>query len=402
MSEFSCQILDFMLKMLSGNHFDMNQVFMKRAIELAKKGLGHVSPNPCVGALIVKGGKIVAEGWHKRAGEAHAEIVAINDLMRKSGILTMDIDPSLFENADLYVTLEPCCHYGRTPPCVKALIKANFKKVFIGMKDPFKKVNGKGIKALKQANIHAELCKPGTALSNEIMALNQPFIKWAIKGLPYVIIKAGISLDGKIATSNNESKWITSEKSRIDAKNERSLCDCVMIGAGTVLKDDSELGVSNKSKNKKLLRVVLDPSLSLPIEKKVFRDKNVIVFYTNKASKKNIERFKKSGISIKYFKDNKSVVKQGLKFLAKKGIQSVFVEGGGGVYGSIYDSFLKNKELLDKVIFYIAPKIIGGNNALSVVGGNGLEKLSKVKELQDIQIEKFGNDIKLSGVYNFY
>ncbi len=375
---------------------------MKRAIELAKNGIGNVSPNPCVGAVIVKGGKIVAEGWHKRAGEAHAEIVAINNLMRKSGILTMDIDPSLFENADLYITLEPCCHHGKTPPCVNALIKANFKKIFVGMKDPFKKVNGKGIKALKQANIDVDLCKIDTVLFNEIKALNQPFIKWAIRGLPYVIMKAGISLDGKIATSNNESKWITSEKSRRDAKNERSLCDCVMIGAGTVLKDDSELSVNNKFKNKKLLRVILDPYLSLSVDRKVFRDENVLVFYTNKASKKNIEKFKRAGISIKYFRDNKSVVKQGLKFLAKKGIQSVFVEGGGGVYGSIYDAFLKNKELLDKVIFYIAPKIIGGKDALSVVGGSGLEKLSKVKELQDIQIEKFGNDIKLSGIYNFY
>lgn len=380
----------------------MNHLFMKRAIELAKKGLGHVSPNPCVGALIVKGGKIVAEGWHKKFGEAHAEIVAIKDLMRKSGILTMEIDPSLFENADLYLTLEPCCHYGKTLPCVKALIKANFKKIVIGMKDPFKKVNGKGIKYLKQNNINVEVCKLNTALSNEIRSLNQPFIKWAEKGLPYVIMKAGISLDGKIATSNNESKWITSEKSRRDAKNERSLCDCVMIGAGTVLKDDSELSPNNKFKNKTLLRVVLDPALSLPFDRKMFRDENVIVFYTNKASKKNIEKFKKAGIFIKYFKDNKSVVKQGLKFLAKKGIQSVFVEGGGGVYGSIYDSFLKNKEFLDKVIFYISPKIIGGKNALSVIGGNGLDKLSKVKELKNIQIEKFGNDIKLSGVYNSY
>jgi len=381
----------------------MNQMYMKRAIELAKKGIGKTSPNPCVGAVIVKGGKFIAEAWHKKAGTDHAEIIAIKKLMKKSGIVTRHLDPSLFENAELYVTLEPCSHNGKTPSCAKAIVAAGFKKVYVGMKDPFKKVNGRGIKILKENGIDVEICKIGSDLANEIRSLNQPFIKWVSKGLPYVTLKAGMSLDGKIATSTRESKWITSEQSRKDARIERSLYDAVIVGAGTVMADDPELAAHGKFKNKALLRVVVDPKLRLALNKKVFRDENVIVFCCrDKVSKKNLEKYKKAGIEVKFFSGDKILVKQSLKFLAKRGIQSVFVEGGSGVHGYMYDYFLKDRSLIDKVLFYIAPKIIGGKEALSVVGGKGVAKLKNAKEFESFEVEMLGDEMKVEGIYNFW
>jgi diaminohydroxyphosphoribosylaminopyrimidine deaminase/5-amino-6-(5-phosphoribosylamino)uracil reductase len=392
-----------MVKISSDNDFTMNQMYMKRAIELAKKGIGRTSPNPCVGAVIVKGGKIVSEAWHKKAGSDHAEIIAIKKLMKKSGIVTRHLDPSLFENAELYVTMEPCSHNGKTPSCAKAIAAAGFKKVSIGMKDPFKKVNGRGIKYLRENGIDVEICKTGSDFANEIRSLNQPFIKWASKGLPYVTLKAGMSLDGKIAASSGESKWITSEEARKDARIERSLCDAVVVGAGTVMADDPELAAHGKFKNKALLRVVVDPKLRLPLNKKVFRDENVIVFCCREeVSKKNLEKYKKAGVEVKFFSGDKISVKQSLKFLAKRGIQSVFIEGGSGVHGYMYDYFLKDRDLIDKVLFYVSPKIIGGKSALSVVGGKGVAKLKNAREFESFEVEMLGDEMKVEGIYNYW
>ncbi len=373
---------------------------MKRALMLAKKRMGFASPNPCVGAVIVKGGRVIAEGWHKKAGEEHAEIMAINVMMKKSGIKTMDLDPMLFQNAELYVTLEPCCHQGKTPACEDSVCAAGFKKVYIGMKDPFKKVNGKSIKMLKKKGVDVEVFKKDSDLGREIRKINQPFIKWAQTGLPYVTMKAGMSLDGKIATCEGESKWITCEKSRKDARIERSLCDAVLVGAGTVIADDCELAAHGKFKNKKLLRVILDPKLKLPLDSNIFRDENVLLICTDAASERNLEKFKKAGVFVKKF--NKISVGQIFRFLGKRDVQSVFVEGGAFVHGSIYDAFLKDKKMLDRVLFYVAPKIFGGVDSLSVIGGGGVEKLSKIKNLENLEFERFEDDLKVSGVFSKY
>jgi diaminohydroxyphosphoribosylaminopyrimidine deaminase / 5-amino-6-(5-phosphoribosylamino)uracil reductase len=375
---------------------------MKRAVELAKKGLGFTSPNPTVGAVIVKGGEIVAEAYHQKAGDEHAEIKAMRGLMKKTGLVTVDFDPSLFENATLYVTLEPCSHTGKTAPCSRAIVAAGFKKVYIGMKDSFKKVNGRGISFLKKNGIDVKVLKIGTELANEIRELNQPFIKWAMTGLPYLVMKAGMSLDGKIATSRGESKWITSEKARIDARKERSLCDAVLIGSGTALADDPELAASGIHKRKNLVRVIIDPKLRVPLDKQVFRDENVVVLCSKAASKSNLEKFKKAGVRVKRFGSDVIPIKSALKYLGDLGIQSVYVEGGSGVHGHIYEAFLKNDELLDKVVFYQAPKIIGGKDSISVVGGDGIQKLAKVKTLEKVDYEVIGDDLKISGVFNKY
>lgn len=364
-----------------------DEVFLERALELAKRGIGFTSPNPAVGAVIVKNEKIIGEGWHKRAGGEHAERGAIQDIR----------DIKDIKGATMYVTLEPCCHWGKTPPCVDSIVAAGIKKVVVGMKDPFEKVNGKGIAFLKKHGIQVELLNTKSIQYKEIRELNQPFIKWAKTGLPYVVLKAAISLDGKIATRTGESKWITSPKARDDARLERSLCDAVIVGAGTVAADDPELAAHGKYKNKKLLRVIIDPELGLSMNKRVFRDENVFVACTDQATSKNRRRFEKAGIEYKSFGKNKISIKKLLEYLAKRNIQKLFVEGGAGVHGTFHD-----QRMIDEIIFYIAPKIIGGVDALSAVGGEGIKKLSEAVELTEVKIEQIADDIKIRGILERY
>jgi len=362
----------------------MNESFMKRAYVLAKKGEGFTSPNPCVGAVIVKNGKVLAEGWHKKAGEDHAEIVAIKKMK----------DVSRLKDAELYVTLEPCCHTGKTPPCVNKIIEVGIKKVKIGMKDPFSEVNGRGVKLLKKSGIDVEVLSEKSDLYGKIRELNQPFIKSVKVGFPYVTIKAGISLDGKIATSNGDSKWITSDESRNDARLERNKHDCVIVGAGTVEKDDPMLGDK--------LRIIIDKFLSSNPKKKVFRDKNVFVATTDMSFKNRKELFMKNGINFKSFGKHTVSIEKLLKYLNSIGVRSVFVEGGSHVHGHFYDSFLKNPASIDKVIFYVAPKLMGGETSLPVIGGKGVDFVNKIREFSYSDIVKIGKDLKITGVFNSY
>ncbi len=373
----------------------MQEVFMKRALALAKKGLGMTSPNPCVGAVVVKGGQIVGEGWHQYAGGDHAEVLAIRDVMSKSGIVTVDIAPELFHNATLYVTLEPCSHVGRTPACAKTIVEAGFKKVCVGMKDPFKRVNGKGINFLKKHGVKVEVLDEGKDLAHEIRKVNQPFIKTVSLGLPHVTLKAGMSLDGKIATSEGDSRWITGQKSRSDAKVLRSMCDCVVVGSNTVKRDDCLLAASGKFAKRPLLRVIIDRKLSSPLESKVFRDELVFVATTDLASVRNRVKFAKAGVKFKSFGREIVSVKKLLQYLAGIGVQSVFVEGGGFVHGSFFDA-----GMVDQVVFYVAPKLIGGT--ASVIGGNGVAKIAKASVLLDFACKKIDDDLRIEGFLNFY
>lgn len=380
----------------------MDEIFMKRAIELAKQGEGFTSPNPCVGAVIVKGGQIVAEGFHEKAGSDHAEIVAIKQMMQKSGIMTVDIEPTLFHNATLYVTLEPCAHSGKTPPCIKALAAARFSKIVIGMKDPFKKVNGKGISFLKKSGIKVSVLKPGSKLAEEVRAINQPFIKSVTEGLPYLTLKAGLSLDGKIASSTKDSKWITNEKSRLDAKLERSKCDAVIVGAGTVFKDNPELATISPYKSKKILRVIVGDKLVYDQNLKIFRDENVLIACSDAMSVKSRKCFTDASISVKSFGKKRVSLKKLLKYLLSKGVQSVFVEGGSSMNGSLFDENLNDSKLIDRVLFYYAPKLIGGNKSISVVGGNGIEKIAQAIEIRKSKIDFIDGDLKYEGLISFY
>lgn len=380
----------------------MDEIFMKRAIELARKGEGFTSPNPCVGAVIVKGGQIVAEGWHEKAGADHAEIVAIKQMMMKSGIMTVDIEPMLFHNATLYVTLEPCAHTGKTPPCVKAVAAAGFSRVVIGMRDPFKKVNGKGISYLKKHGIKVSIIKPTSKLAEEVRAINQPFIKTVTLGLPYLTLKAGLSLDGKIATSSRNSKWITNEKSRIDSKIERSKCDAVIIGARTVCADNPELAAIGDYKSKNLLRVIVGDKFNFDKSMKVFRDQNVLIACSDAMPSKLKKKFIDASVSVKSFGKKKVVLKKLLKYLSLNGVHSVFVEGGSGLNGSLFDENLADSKLVDRVLFYYAPKLVGGEKSLSVIGGTGIDKISDSIDIVKSKFELIDQDLKYDGVINFY
>ncbi len=366
--------------------------FLIQAIDLAKEAVGLVSPNPAVGALIVRNGKVIGKGYTKQAGKNHAEIEALNSVKNKK----------LLKDATMYVTLEPCAHSGKTAPCADAVVSAGIKKVVIGMKDPFTEVNGKGIGKLKKAGIGVELLNKKLELFQEVKNLNQPFLKFVKTGLPFVTLKAAVSLDGKIATRVGDSKWISSESSRKDSRIERGAADSVLVGVGTVNADNPELAAHGKFKNKKLLRVVIDPELKSNIKSKIFRDQNVFIAHTDRASKKNILKFKKSRINIKSFGKKKVSIKALLKYLGQKSIQHIFVEGGGGVHGSFHDAALSDKILVDRVLWYLSPKIIGGENSVDSVAGNGIRKINQVLKLEQKKIKQIGQDLKIELIVNQY
>lgn len=372
------------------------KVFMQRALELAKRGEGFVSPNPCVGAVIAKDGKIIGEGWHKKAGDNHAEIVAMKAAVKTVG------NKRTLHGADLYVTLEPCCHYGKTSPCTLPIIESGIKRVFVGMKDPFEKVSGNGIKMLKKAGITVEVLPRKDSLAVKIRELNQPFLKFVKTGLPYLTIKAGVSLDGKIATASGESHWITREKSREDARMERGKCDAVVIGANTVKMDNPELRLAGKYARKEFFRIVIDGKLDLTPDYKVFKNKNVMVFCGRDADPVKRRKFEKAGIEVVPFGGGEIKILNLLEFLAKRGVRSVFVEGGGETNGAFYDAFLRDDKLLDRVIFYIAPMIIGGRNSIPVIGGLGAKKLSECGKFPIVRTEMLDGDLRYTAILNRY
>jgi len=358
---------------------------MQRALVLAREGEGFTSPNPCVGALIVDDGKIVAEGWHVRAGGDHAEIVAMNGVGSSEGL-------------DLYVTLEPCAHEGKTPSCATAIVSAGFRSVKVGMLDPFPKVNGKGVEILREAGVTVEILESEEDLTRDIALLNQPFLKKIKTGLPYVTLKAGISLDGKITTSKGDSQWITSGEARDFGRLERSRCDAVLVGAGTVEADDCELAPHGVWANKKLIRIVLGREANLSLDAKVFRDSNVIYACADFGSEENQKKYFDAGIELFPFSDVKGL----LLALVERDVASVFVEGGSAVNGLFYDAFLSDLNIIDRALFFIAPKIIGGSEALSVIGGNGVSELSQAKNFLNWSSSKIGEDLLFTGLFNLY
>lgn len=365
----------------------MNNLFWKRTLELASFGASKVSPNPMVGALIVEGAEILAEGWHKGYGLDHAEIDAYKNFRIKFPKKTL-------AGCELYVNLEPCSHVGKTPPCADFIVKAGFKRVHIAMLDPNLKVNGRGIDILKNAGIEVDVLPEDSEFAMAARDLNQAFIKFISLGLPYVTLKAGLSFDGKIATRFNESKWISSDASRHDSRAIRDCSDAVVIGSSTVLLDNPNLGSS--------LRVILDKDLSLDLNFDVFRDNNVLVATTELASLSNRKKYSDAGVDFVILGSKRVSIVKLLEFLAKRSVQSVFVEGGASVHGSFVDAALKDGNCLDKFIFYFAPKIIGSSSSLSVVGGDGAKSLSDAFEFEKFYYEKIGPDLKITAFKNIY
>ena len=355
-----------------------DEIFMREALRIAKNAEGRTSPNPLVGAVIVKDGKIIAEGWHRQAGTPHAEIHALN----MAGELAKD--------ATLYVTLEPCSHFGRTPPCAKSVIEAGIKRVVASMADPNPRVAGNGFEMLKKAGIEVEV----GILADEARKLNEVFIKWIKSGLPFVTMKFASSLDGKIATFSGESQWISDFESRKFTHHLRDINDAILVGVGTILTDNPNL-TTRLVEGKNPVRVIADSNARTPLDSNVVVDKSArtMIAVTENAPLEKVFALKNSGVEIIICGDGEYVDLEFLmQELARREITSVLVEGGG----TIHFSMLK-AGLVDKIYAFIAPKIIGGENSLTSVAGMGFEKLSEAVELKDFTAEKLGEDILLSG-----
>lgn len=357
---------------------------MKKALKLAKKGEGYVNPNPLVGALIVKDGEIIGQGYHEFFGGNHAEINAINSAIK-------DV-----EGATIYVTLEPCCHYGKTPPCVEAIIKNKFKRVVVGTVDPNPLVSGKGVRILKESGIDVEV----GVLEEECLRLNEIFNFYIEKNKPFVAIKWGMTLDGKIATKDFNSKWITNEKSREFVHGLRKKYSSIMVGINTVLKDNPDLRCrlnENEVKNKRLkrnhFRVILDSKLRIPLSAEVLKNQDeskTLVFTTNQKDKEKYFSLKNIGIEVLEVDSYKGRINidEVLDILKRKNIDSILIEGGG----NLNFSFLEKRKV-NKVYAFVAPKVFGGSNALSPVEGEGVSKVCEAFEFKKVSLKTFNNDV---------
>lgn len=357
---------------------------MKKALELAKKGEGYVNPNPLVGALIVKDGEMIGQGYHEFFGGNHAEINAINSAIK-------DV-----EGATIYVTLEPCCHYGKTPPCVEAIKKNKFKRVVVGTLDPNPLVSGKGVRILKEAGIEVEV----GVLEEECLRLNEIFNFYIEKNKPFVAIKWGMTLDGKIATKDFKSKWITNEKSREFIHGLRKKYSSIMVGINTILKDNSDLRyrlneseTKNKGIKKNHFRVILDSKLRIPLSAEVLKNQDkskTLVFTTNQKDREKYFLLKNIGIEVFEVASNKGRINidEVLDILREKNIDSILIEGGG----NLNFSFLEKRKV-NKIYAFVAPKVFGGSKALSPVEGDGVSEVCEAFEFEKVILKTFHNDV---------
>lgn len=348
---------------------------MLRALTLAARGRGATSPNPMVGAVIVKNGKIIGEGWHKKAGGDHAEIAAIKNA--KASV----------KGATLYVTLEPCHHWGRTPPCVDAVIEHEFRDVVIAVQDPNPLTSGKSILKLKKAGVSVVV----GVCEAEARALNEVFFKFITTRMPFVTAKIAQTLDGKVAAANGSSQWITAEGTRRYAKSLRKNFDGILVGVNTVLKDNPVLNAPEKSGP--IVKIVVDSTLKTPINARIFESGkargDVILAVTDRAPETIIKKFENKGVTVVVCPTRNGRVDLRWLFrqLARLDITSVLIEGGPHVIGSA----LKDK-LVDSMHIYVAPKIIGDQNALSSVVDLGIKDIQKSLKFSFNTINRVGED----------
>ena len=364
----------------NGDFLSYDEKYMRLAMQLAGNAIGRTSPNPLVGAVIVKDNRVVGCGWHRKAGTPHAEVHALN----QAG--------ELAQGADVYVTLEPCAHYGKTPPCAKALVEAKVKNVYGGLLDVNPKVAGKGFKILEDAGIHVEY----GFLQDELRKQNEVFFKWIEHKKPFVVLKAAMTLDGKIATATGQSKWITNETSRAYGYKLRDIYDGIMVGINTVIEDNPML-TARVDGGKNPIRIVVDSSLKIDINANLVQDKSAktIIATTDKADKDKILKLQAQDVDVIVVdkdENDKVDIEKLLNILGQQNICSILVEGGATLSGSFVA-----KKLVDKVYFFIAPKIVGGKEAKTPVAGTGILNLQEALALKDIQIEKLEEDILIIG-----
>jgi len=353
----------------------VDEQYMRECLRLAKKGIGWTFPNPMVGAVLVKNGKIIGRGYHKKVGLLHAEREAFNNATE---------DP---KGATLYVSLEPCSISGKQPPCVDAIIEKGIAKLVCAVQDPNPKVHGKGFEKLKAAGIAVEvgICE------EEARALNEAFFTFHTKHRPFVILKFAASLDGKIATRTHDSKWITNEKARLFARQLRAENQAILVGINTVLHDNPNLGTRIKN-TRDPLRVILDSTLKIPLDSDVLRDENVLIFTTAKATKENLEKLRQKGITVVSLQKDIIEVSDVLTELYARGVVSLFVEGGAEAHGSFVDA-----RVVDRVYVCYAPILIGGRDAISAVKGEGVAKVAQALRLKDLVIKKLDDNLLLTG-----
>lgn len=354
--------------------------YMAMALALARKGEGNTSPNPMVGALLVKDGKVLARGYHRRFGSPHAEIEAL------------DTAGSAARGAALYVTMEPCSHFGKTPPCTDRIIKEGIKEVVIGMCDPNPVNYKKGVEILRRNGIKVKC----NVLREQAEELNRAFTSYITKGRPYVTVKAAQSLDGKIASFTGHSKWITNSASRSFVHELRRRVDAVLVGINTVKNDDPLLNARVKDPGRQPLRIILDSRLSISEKSRVIKDRSArtLIATGREHSGGKAARLKRENIDIAAFKDRSGRVCLGslLRYLARRGVSHVLVEGGGTVIADFLE-----KGFVDEVIVFVSPKIIGGRDALTSVEGRGAARVTGAVKLKDIKIRRFNEDIMVRG-----
>jgi diaminohydroxyphosphoribosylaminopyrimidine deaminase/5-amino-6-(5-phosphoribosylamino)uracil reductase len=350
--------------------------YMKKAIILARKGLGRTSPNPMVGAVVVQRGVVVGQGFHQKAGGLHAEPLAIAQAGKAA------------KGATLYVNLEPCNHFGRTPPCTQAILDSGIKKVVFGLSDPNPSVKGGGADRLRSQGIEVVQ----GVLEEDCRRLNEVYIKWITTGLPFIILKAAVSLDGRIATRTGDSKWISNERSRLLVHRIRNQVDGVLVGIGTVVKDDPLLTVRlTQGKIKDPLRIVLDPRLRISPKARILAGpgKTLVVSGTRAPIHKKQE-LEKRGVEILALpdRDGQISIKELLSHLGRRGITSLLIEGGAEVYGSFLD-----ERQGDKLVVFIAPCLIGGRKAIGMIGGTGITRMTEAMRFKEMRVKRLAGDI---------
>ena len=360
---------------------------MKLALRLARRGYGSASPNPMVGAVLVKGGKIIGRGWHHKAGEPHAEIEALRNAQRR-GHAT--------KGATLYVTLEPCSTHGRTPPCTDAIVAAGIKKVVAGATDPNPRHRGKGFRKLKRSGLQVS----HGVMQDECERLNEAFNHWIVRRTPFVTVKAAMTFDGKIATATGESKWITGEKARAQGMHLRQGADAILVGIQTVLADDPSLtfrATANRRSSSlhHLRRIILDTNARTPLTARVVSDSHATlttIVVGPSAPKKRVAALAKRVKVLQAPVHNGRIhLRWLLKKLGAENVTGLLVEGGGEVNASF---FLQG--LAQRVAFFYAPKILGGRDALRAVAGNGARNWNEILDLTDVEWRKLGPDLMLT------
>jgi diaminohydroxyphosphoribosylaminopyrimidine deaminase/5-amino-6-(5-phosphoribosylamino)uracil reductase len=364
---------------------EADERYMWLALDLAAQGLGSTTPNPMVGAVLVKDGEIIATGYHQKAGDHHAEVIALEAAGEDA------------RGATLYVTLEPCSHTGKTPPCTDRIIKAGVRKVVVAMQDPNPLVNGQGLDKLKDAGIKI---KTGV-LSEKAERLNEVFIKYITVRRPFVTMKAAMTLDGKIATRTKASRWISGVRSREAGHRLRNQTDAIMVGIGTLLADNPSLTTRLPDGGKNPLRVVVDSHAKTPLTSKVVTElpENTLIVTTDDAPTAQVEALRQTGVDVIQLPattDGRVPLESMMDELGHRKITSVLVEGGSALNYSLLEG-----ALVDKVYVFVAPLLFGGDTAPSPVGGRGVATVEEAWHIHELEINRYETDILITGYINY-